>query len=121
MEHRIKKENVTSRKINIKDKPSIIQLKDMKTIKYNRILAFTIILIPCIAILPGAIEIRFFFAAYLIIYGFLAFAFPWREVKSFLQKHKFANIAALIIGLAVCCSVWGNTFANLEFSTLFLK
>lgn len=121
VEHRIKKENVPSKKINSKDKSYIKQLKDTEIIKYNKILAFIIILIPCIAILPGAIEIRFFFAAYLIIYGYLAFAFPWKETKLYLQNHKFANIIVLVIGFAVCCSVWGNTFVNLQYAKLFLN
>lgn len=71
-------------------------------------------LIPCLLILPGAIEMRFFAPFYILIYGYLAYKTDYRQLYTYVKKHLLKVGSAYAVILCVFLSVWGNTLAAAE-------
>lgn len=71
-------------------------------------------LIPCVMILPGAIEMRYFVQMYILMYGYLVYAADYGLLLNYTKKHMVKVLAAYIGILCVCLSVWGSTMASAE-------
>lgn len=85
--------------------------------KGERCLLWSTILIPCIGILPGCVEQRFFFGAYMLMYIFLLFSMGkdgFLNLSMHWKKRPMYYAALFIIGFALLSAVWGNTYANTE-------
>ncbi|WP_130904129.1 hypothetical protein [Pseudomonas sp. Sample_22] len=52
------------------------------------------LLIPVFAIIPGAVETRFFMPLYLVLFGVIATQFQWSDFSKLLKKHWLPIIAA---------------------------
>mgnify|MGYP003379082575 FL=1 len=71
-----------------------------------------VIIFPCLAIIPGAPEVRFFFPAYVCMYGLLEFKIQWKRVAQCITTHPIQTILWSVVGLVVLSCVWSDTFAN---------
>lgn len=69
-------------------------------------------LLPCICILPGAIESRFFITAYCLIYGYVAFGCSFKKMLQNFKEHYCVWIIIYVSGLVVGCAVWGSALAS---------
>lgn len=79
------------------------------------------IIFPCLTIIPGQPEIRFFFPVYLCMYAFLTFRCPWKNVTLYLRQHPVKTAFFALAGLVVLASVWSATFAKAQVTVdLFL-
>ena len=79
-------------------------------IKSKRWIWFALILLPCICILPGAVEIRFFIALHFLIYLYAVLG-----IKEFIiqvKEHKFKYILAYIIGFLLYVAYAGMLLAT---------
>ena len=83
-----------------------------KLLKKENIVLFLSTLITCIAILPGAIELRFFMPAYVAVYVVGASMIQNDFVK-FLRKHFAITVILYIIFYVLFSTIWGNTMASL--------
>lgn len=71
-------------------------------------------LLPCLMILPGAIEMRFFAPMYILMYGYLAYAADYALLIRYIKKHKVKILAIYTGILCICLSVWGSALASAE-------
>lgn len=75
-------------------------------------LAALVILLPCVFILPGAVELRFFLPMYVLLYGYAAFAVDYRALLASLKKHPVLTAFCYLGLLCLLCAVWASTYAN---------
>ncbi|MFE0013772.1 hypothetical protein ACFWXH_02920 [Mesorhizobium sp. NPDC059054] len=73
-------------------------------------------LLPVAAILPGAVETRFFLPLHLLIYSVLAFRFDYRMQMETLRRHWFAIALALVASASIYFAVTQSTMASLKFT-----
>lgn len=74
---------------------------------------FLTTMITCVAILPGAIETRFFMPAYVAVYV-AGTAMAVKGFGAFLWKHKGIFVILYIMLYVLFSAVWGNTMASLR-------
>lgn len=90
----------------------------------KKFLVYVTMLVPCLLILPGAVELRFFFPMYVLFYGFLLFEMGWDGMKQagkVWKAHPLYCTFLCIIVFAACLAVWGNTYAGLQGSLHWLN
>lgn len=88
---------------------------------FVNLLVISISILPCLFILPGAIEQRFFISIYLLIFGFIVFRLNIIEVIKEIKKHKMGYLIGFIAVFAVLLSVWTNALSSLELHSMLLK
>ncbi|SDU92342.1 hypothetical protein [Pseudomonas vancouverensis] len=74
------------------------------------------LLIPLLAILPGAIETRFFLPLYLILFGAIATQFQWHDFQKLLRNHWIPLLAAYIVLGTSFLAITTTTMANVSYS-----
>ncbi len=81
-----------------------------------------LILLPVLAIIPGAIETRFFLALHLAIYCCLAFTTEPESIKALLRRHWLLIIMALVVSATLFFSISTTTMASPQYtySSLYL-
>lgn len=90
----------------------------------KKFLVYVTMLVPCLLILPGAVELRFFFPMYVLFYGFLLFEMGWDGIKQagrVWKAHPLYCGFVCIMVFAAFLAVWGNTYAGLQFSPRWLN
>lgn len=92
-----------------------VNCKKKNTIKFdiNMIYLITTI-IPCIAILPGAIEMRFFMPLYCLFYLIIAFFTPLSEIINYVKLNKVRLVISYIVILFTLLAIWGSTFNSAQ-------
>lgn len=75
-----------------------------------------ILLLPVLAVLPGAIETRFFLPLHLLAYCLIAFYLDADSLRQSFRKHRAAIIVALVIAAGVFFAVSSSTMAQLQYS-----
>lgn len=81
-------------------------------LKDNRWVWFALILLPCICILPGAVEIRFFIALHFLIYLYAVFGFKNFFIE--LKRNKLKYCAMYLLGLLLYIAYAGALLATTE-------
>lgn len=77
-------------------------------------------ILPCVAILPGSIEARFFVPLYFLIYFYFS-QIDFKEFIIFVRKN-WLKITVLLVGyLFVMCGICGATMAGAQSFPLLLK
>lgn len=71
-----------------------------------------IAVLSCLFILPGAVEVRFFFPAYMILYGYAAFVLDYKKVALAVRNRPIWTVIAFIFIFLVLCSFWSATYAS---------
>lgn len=82
-----------------------------------KILTYISLLLPCIMIMPGAIESRFSFPGYMLLYRILLFEMKIEDYKELWRNWKVNPVGyafLFIIGIAFLSAVWGTSIASLE-------
>ncbi len=67
---------------------------------------------PCLMIIPGAPETRFFLPAYFLLYGFVCYKINYKELFSLLKKYKYSLTIMFFAILFTWISVIGSTLGN---------
>ena len=75
-----------------------------------------ILLLPVLAILPGAVETRFFLPLHLLAYCVIAFYFNAARLRLSLKKHGATIILVVGIAAGVFFAVSSSTMAHLQYS-----
>lgn len=75
-----------------------------------------IIVIPVVAIVPGAIETRFFLPIYLLIYSSLAFRLSAYEVKCAIRSHRAMTIIAFALMFSLHATVTLSTMGTRQYT-----
>lgn len=81
---------------------------------------FVPLLIPVLFILPGAVEVRFFIAVYLLIIYTLGFNTDWKKLFGYIRQHLIKVITIFILYSGVICSIWSSCLASESAYKLFM-
>ncbi|WP_130908555.1 hypothetical protein [Pseudomonas sp. Sample_16] len=76
----------------------------------------TPLLIPVLAILPGAVETRFFMPLYLVLFGAIATQFEWSDFSRLLKKHWLPILAAYTLLAASFLAITTAAMACVSYS-----
>jgi hypothetical protein len=74
------------------------------------------LLIPVLAILPGAVETRFFMPLYMVLFGAIATQFKWADLLSLLKKHWLPIFAAYALLAASFLAITTAAMACVSYS-----
>lgn len=66
------------------------------------------LLIPTIFILPGAVEVRYFVAFYIMIIYTLAFNTNWEKLLLYIKQHLCKTAILFVLYSGIICSMWSN-------------
>lgn len=77
----------------------------------NTLLCLLAIGIACIAILPGAVEQRFFVPVYIVIYGIVAFCIDYGKMWRKIKQRPFIYAFAFVMLFLLLCGQWASTYA----------
>jgi hypothetical protein len=83
---------------------------------FAKYLPFYPLLLPCLAILPSAMEVRFMLPCYVLMYGLLAYAFDYRKIAALLKSRPLTCAAALLLLFVFCLSTYQTIWANAEYA-----
>lgn len=75
-----------------------------------------VLLLPVAAIIPGAIETRFFLPLHLLAYCVIAMHFDLRRMRLMLQRHWTGMLVGLVVAASIFFAVSLNTMAHLQYS-----
>ena len=78
-------------------------------------MALAVLALPVAAIVPGAIETRFFLPVHLLAYCVLAMHFDAAQLKQNFRQHGHAVLLVLVLGAGVFFAVTFSTMANLRY------
>ena len=91
----------------------------VKGIWNKRFLLFAVI--PCILLVAGAPELRFFIALHFILYSFIAFEIDYMVLGRYIKKH-WAKVSIAVL-MIVC--VWfmyiGNLLSEINANTYLIR
>ncbi|WP_236195316.1 hypothetical protein [Pseudomonas glycinae] len=73
-----------------------------------------VLLLPVVAVIPGAVESRFFLAAHLSAYCALAYSSDFDAIKSLLRRHWLVVSMALIMSATLFFSISTATQADIQ-------
>jgi hypothetical protein len=73
-----------------------------------------LLILPVVAIIPGAVETRFFLALHLLAYGVIAFRGDVKLLIHHLREHYVATLAVAAIAASVYFAVTLSTMANMR-------
>ncbi|VWX60479.1 conserved membrane hypothetical protein [Burkholderiales bacterium 8X] len=93
----------------------LVALAAVKTTKRSA-LATMILILPVVAILPGAIETRFFFPVHLLLYGLLACHFRWQILRDYLVRRP---VLAPLVAFALLACFLGISTSTMSGLTHF--
>lgn len=78
--------------------------------------SLVVLLLPVLAIIPGAIETRFFLPLHLLAYCVIAMHFDLSQMGKMLQRHWAAMLLALVLAASFFFAVSLNTMAHLQYT-----
>ena len=81
---------------------------------------FIPLLIPVLFILPGAVEVRFFIAVYLLIIYTLGFNTDWKKLFQYIRRHLLKVIIFFTLYSGVICSIWSSCLVSESAYKLFM-
>jgi hypothetical protein len=70
-------------------------------------------LIPAIIVIPGHVEARYFFQAYLLIYSVMFYGVSLREIIRHLKSRPLKSISLFLIGFFIFCAVTDSTISTI--------
>ncbi len=77
------------------------------------LLWFLPLILPCLAIIPGAPEQRFFLPLYMLMYAFLAFCLDWKDLAAWIKRRRWtviiSSLLLLITFLTLISAAWTNS------------
>lgn len=85
-----------------------------------RFLAIVIMLLPSIAIMPGALEQRFSIMIYVLILGCISYAIDYKLLLNTVKLHWIRYLWMFGMGLFIVLAVWGNTLSSLQYNKLII-
>lgn len=74
------------------------------------------LLIPVLAILPGAVETRFFMPLYLVLFGAITTQFEWFAFSTLLKRHWMPILAAYMLFAAAFLAITTAAMACVSYS-----
>ena len=77
--------------------------------------SLTVLVLPVVAIIPGAVETRFFLPVHLLAYCAIAMHFDAQLLRQHFKLHRRAVLLTLLIGAAAFFAVTYSTMANLQY------
>lgn len=86
-----------------------------KTATVGAIWGLLPLILPCVMLLPGAVELRFFLPIYLLMYAYLLFAADWKSIIAWIRERRTATIIVASLVFIVLLSIWSAAFANSEY------
>ena len=84
--------------------------------RFRTLLTTAVLLIPVAAILPGAVETRFFLPLHLMIYGVIAFHFDLRKVRSAIIATPLLVTISLVASLLMFTAITTSTMVHSTYS-----
>ena len=78
-------------------------------------ISLALVAVPVAAIIPGAIETRFFLPVHLLAYCFIAFHFDWQRLRRNFKAHRGALLVSLVLVAAAFFAITFSTMANLQY------
>ncbi len=97
-----------------KNKEEKIETKAIRRTNISYYVAIALVLLPCLVILPGAVELRFFIPLYILMYGFVAYVMDIKKLFSKIQSHPILIILCFVIIYALLYTVWSNTYSHTQ-------
>lgn len=76
------------------------------------------IVIPALASIPGAIELRFFYPVYMLVYMLVLVGIRNKGIIESFKKKWYIHLACFIVILMPIWALWGETFAKLRYMQL---
>lgn len=91
-----------------------------KAIKNNKVFNnYIALLVPVLFILPGAVEVRFFIALYIMIIGVLCYNVDWLFMKEYILRN-WLKIFIVFVGIGgLVFSTWSSMLASESINSLF--
>jgi hypothetical protein len=82
---------------------------------FAKYLPFYPLLLPCLAILPSAMEIRFLLPCYIIMYGLLAYAFDYKKIARIVRNRPVTCAAAFVLLFVFLLSTYQTLWAATQY------
>ncbi len=79
------------------------------------------IVLPCLMIIPGAPEVRFFISFYFLLYGYLCYQLNFHNIKSLIKSKATVVIGSFFAVLLVWTAIIGSILASVDNATLLIK
>ncbi len=79
------------------------------------------LLVPVIFILPGAVEIRFVAALYIMVIGSLCYNIEWRSMKEYVSVNKVKLIVGFCTMGGLLLAIWTNMLASESINAVFMN
>lgn len=73
---------------------------------------FLPVLLPVVAITPGAVESRFFMPLYVIILGKICFDIDWIALFGDIKEYRYKILGSYCIAFCILVSVWSSMLAS---------
>lgn len=91
------------------------------SIDKQKIWAMFPLLVPCICILPGAVESRFFVAMFLCVVMCLLYMTDWRKMLFFCKRNWFAVLVLTVVLGGFMISTWSGMLYSESLTPLFFR
>jgi hypothetical protein len=73
------------------------------------------LLLPCLAILPSSMELRFLLPCYVIMYGLLAYAFDYRKIAAITKNRPVTCVVAFVLLFVFLLSTYQTLWAATQY------
>jgi hypothetical protein len=78
-------------------------------------LSLAMLLLPVAAVVPGAVETRYFLPLHLLAYCVIAMHFDWMRLRQHFRLHRRLLLLALVLTAGVFFAVTFSTMANMQY------
>ena len=73
---------------------------------------FIPLIIPAIFILPGAVEVRFFIAVYILMIYTLGFNTDWKKLFLYIKQYLWKVLILFVLYCGTICSIWSSLLVS---------
>lgn len=94
----------------------ILSIRNPQKLASSRGLVIGILLIPVAAILPGAVETRFFLPLHLLVYGMIAFHFDFDAARRAIAARPILLVLSFLASLTIFMAISTSTMASVTYS-----
>lgn len=92
-----------------------------KFIKKKFLQNYMALLVPCIFILPGAVEVRFAAALYIMMIGTLCYNVQWSDMKAYILENKIKLLIAFLVLGGLMLALWTSMLASDSTYSIFMS
>lgn len=83
-----------------------------KLVSFKFFKNYTALLTPILFIMPGAVEVRFFAALYIMVIGVLCYNTQWGKLWEYMLNNRVKVLVCFIIYSGLMLSIWSSMLAS---------